>query len=262
MDFLRDPIVWQDEEHPQRGFPAVRAKPGTAVWSRRGLLQIALGCFGWLLVAVLWITQGPPSEGSYLSRWIWLAVFLSAAAVSTTVILNAFMKRSWGVAMVTLALAATAVVATTRHSPQSDHTGPYGKAPKSLPALEALAREHVTHLAVHDWCRAYSDNRERRADQGSRRCPDGYKPFGDASEKRFSELRRKLDAFPYDVSGVAIEYGPSGEIRTATLTLDTIYLGHEWLTYDPGYTLPRDIPRERGYHRIDSDWYHGWEDWN
>jgi hypothetical protein len=33
--------------------------------------------------------------------------------------------------------------------------------------------------------------------------------------------------------------------------------------YSPGYReLPEDIPHEREYKRINSDWYYYWEDWN
>ncbi|WP_145831023.1 hypothetical protein [Actinoplanes teichomyceticus] len=118
---LWDPADRQDGEPPEKGSFAERAGPATAVWSRRGLLQMALGCSGWLPVPVLWLSSGPPFGATFLSKSIWLAILLTAALVSTTVILAACVRRSWGVAWASLALAATGVVVTARHDPQDDY---------------------------------------------------------------------------------------------------------------------------------------------
>jgi len=100
----------------------VRTKPGTALWSRRGLLLTALSCFGWLLaIPLLRLTQAPPLLGSFFSLPIWLGGFLLAAAVSTTVIVIAGMRRSWGVALASLVLGAAGVVAVTRLNSQVDY---------------------------------------------------------------------------------------------------------------------------------------------
>lgn len=50
-----------------------------------------------------------------------LAVLFSAELISTTAILTACMKKSWAVALVSLAVAATGVVVTIRHNPQGDY---------------------------------------------------------------------------------------------------------------------------------------------
>jgi len=144
-------------------------------------------------------------------------------------------------------------------------TTPYEDAGKSLPVLTALAQEHVTFLRVQDWCRAYSDDRERRANrlEGTCTIKDGYKLFDDASEKRFVELQRTLEELPYSVNWITIEYGPSGDMRTADLSIDTVNpFRRDSLVYDPGYTLSADIPGGIVSHRIDADWYYLWEDWN
>ncbi|KUL26297.1 hypothetical protein ADL15_38520 [Actinoplanes awajinensis subsp. mycoplanecinus] len=92
------------------------------MWSRRGLLQTALSCSGWLLlVPLVWLTQDPRFGGAYLSLPIWLSALLFAALVSTTTILVACMKRSWGVALVSLALAAAGMAFTLRQSSQVDY---------------------------------------------------------------------------------------------------------------------------------------------
>jgi hypothetical protein len=88
------------------------------VWSRRGLLQVALGSVGWLLaVPLLWLTQDPPIGGSFLSVPIWLAALILPALVSTAAILIAGTRRSWGVALVSLLVAAGGVAVTARQNP-------------------------------------------------------------------------------------------------------------------------------------------------
>ncbi|GAA2708100.1 hypothetical protein [Actinoplanes palleronii] len=100
----------------------LRPHPGTPLRSRRGLLQTALSCSGWLLlVPLVWFTQDPRFGGSYVSLPIWLAALLFAALMSTTTILLACMQRSWGVALVSLALAATGMAFTLRQSSQIDY---------------------------------------------------------------------------------------------------------------------------------------------
>jgi len=154
-------------------------------------------------------------------------------------------------------------------------TVPYKNAGRSLPVLEALAQEHVTFLRVQDWCRAYSDNRERRASDLAGTCTlewacstptagcDNYQPFDNTSEKRFVELKSKLEDLPYDVLWIEVDYGPDGAPRAAELAVDTVNpFRRDSLIYDPGYRLPRDIPGEIINHRIDANWYYRWEDWN
>ncbi|GLW27764.1 hypothetical protein [Actinoplanes regularis] len=114
MTFLWD---LADRQEPSS---AARAKPGTVVWSRRGLLRAALSCSGWLLaIPLLRLTRMPPLLGSYLVLPIWMASFLLATAVSITAILIACLRRSWGVALASVVLAAAGVV-TTRLNSQVD----------------------------------------------------------------------------------------------------------------------------------------------
>jgi len=50
-----------------------------------------------------------------------LTALVSAALVSTTAILMGCIRRSWGVALLSLALAATGIAVTTRHHSQGDY---------------------------------------------------------------------------------------------------------------------------------------------
>lgn len=142
---------------------------------------------------------------------------------------------------------------------------PYENAGKSLPVLKALAKEHVTYLKNQDGCRAYSDNREQRASKLIAPCPpkDNYQLFDNASEKRFTDLQSMLKDLPYDAYLIDIKYDTDGALKTASLSIESINpFKHDYLTYKPGYMLPADRPGQVENHRIDSDWYHTWEDWN
>ncbi|GAA0517348.1 hypothetical protein Ade02nite_84350 [Paractinoplanes deccanensis] len=111
-------------------------KPRVTLRSRRGLLQAALSGAGWLLVIpLLRFTQRPPLLGSWLSLPLWVAGFLLAAAVSTIAIVVACARRSWGVALASLLLAAIGVVADTRLNSQVDY-------------VDYQYREHRTELAA------------------------------------------------------------------------------------------------------------------
>ena len=107
MDFQWDPVDQPTEPS------------ATAGWSGRGLLQAVLSCAGWpLLIPAWWLAETPLLVGSFVGEWIsWLAV-LFAVLVSTAAILIACVHRSWGVAVVSLCLAAAAVVVVSRHDSQ------------------------------------------------------------------------------------------------------------------------------------------------
>ena len=135
MTFLWEEADRQDEGEIEESSPEAHADPRTALWSRRGLLSAALSCSGWLLVIpLLRLTQSPPLLGSSFALPIWVAGFLFAAAVSITAILIACVKRSWGVALASLVLAATGVVAVTQLNSQVD-------------IVDYQYREHRTALA-------------------------------------------------------------------------------------------------------------------
>ena len=123
MTFWQDQVDRQDAE-PEEVSSAARVEPRTALWSRRGLLWAALSCAGWLLVIpVLQFTRLPSLFWGYLAELIWVAAVFAAAAVSITAILIASVRRSWGVALASVVLAATGVVAMTRLNSPLDFVG-------------------------------------------------------------------------------------------------------------------------------------------
>lgn len=91
----------------------------TAAWSGRGLLQAALSGAGWLLlIPAWWLAETPLLVGSFVGWWISLLAVLFAALVSIAAILIACVHRSWGVAVVSLCLAAAAFVVVSRQDSQ------------------------------------------------------------------------------------------------------------------------------------------------
>lgn len=108
MDFQWDPVDQPTEPS------------ATAAWSGRGLLQAVLSCAGWLLlVPAWWLAETPLFVGSFVGWGISWVALLFAVLVSIAAILIACVRRSWGVAVVSLCLAATAFVVVSRHDSQA-----------------------------------------------------------------------------------------------------------------------------------------------
>ncbi|KUL29699.1 hypothetical protein [Actinoplanes awajinensis] len=107
MDFPWDPV---DQ-------PVEPSAP--AAWSGRGVLQASLSCAGWLLLIPAWWLAGTPLlVGSFVGWWISLLAALFAVLVSIAAILIACARGSWGVAVVSLCLAAAAFVVVSRQDSQ------------------------------------------------------------------------------------------------------------------------------------------------
>lgn len=120
---------------------AAPARPRVAVRSRRGLLLIALGSSGWLLLVPLtWRARVPLLGGFYVGVSILLVGFLLAALVSITAVLAACVRRSWGVASVIVAVAVTAVVVVTRQGTGGDYIDHQYRTHRA--ALVALAGDY------------------------------------------------------------------------------------------------------------------------
>ncbi|XVU22808.1 hypothetical protein ACQPZJ_36885 [Actinoplanes sp. CA-054009] len=141
----------------------------------------------------------------------------------------------------------------------------YDEAPKALPVLQSLTEEHVTFLRAQDWCQAYADDRERRANdlRGSCTLKDGYEQFDAAAEKRFTTLRDKLKDLPYDVFWVSLTYASDGTLTNAALMVDAINpLKRDTLYYEPGHAPPTSLNQDVACYPIDANWYYCSEDWN
>jgi hypothetical protein len=107
MDFTWDPV----DQPPEPS--------ATAAWSVRGLLQAVLSGVGWLLlVPAWWLAETPVLVGSFVGWLIELSAVVFAVLVSIAAILIAGVRRSWGVAVMSLCLAAGAFVVVSRQDSQ------------------------------------------------------------------------------------------------------------------------------------------------
>jgi hypothetical protein len=107
MDFQWDPVDQPTEPS------------ATAASSGRGLLQAVLGSAGWLLlIPAWWLAETPLLVGSFVGWSISLLAVLFAVLISIAAILIACVRGSWGVAVVSLCLAAAAVVVVSRQDSQ------------------------------------------------------------------------------------------------------------------------------------------------
>lgn len=135
-------FLWEATDGPDADEPReVRAGRRTALRSRRGLVQVVAGAAGWVLVLpLLWLARDSSFGGSYFSLPLWFGALLLAVLVSTTAVLVAGVRRSWGVAVVSLALAAAGVVAAPRPSSPVEYVDRQYRDHRA--ALSALARDY------------------------------------------------------------------------------------------------------------------------
>nr|GID84100.1 hypothetical protein Ade03nite_30240 [Actinoplanes derwentensis] len=83
------------------------------------MLHAALGGAGWLLlIPAGWLAETPLLAGTFAGWWISLLAVVFAVLVSVAAILIACVRGSWGVAVVSLCLAAAAVVVVSRQDSQ------------------------------------------------------------------------------------------------------------------------------------------------
>lgn len=95
------------------------AESSVPAWSGRGLLQVVLSGAGWLLLIPAWWLAGTPwLVGSFVGWSISALAALFAVLISVAAILIACVRGSWGVAVVSVGLAAAAVVVVSRYDSQ------------------------------------------------------------------------------------------------------------------------------------------------
>jgi hypothetical protein len=209
-----DEVEREGDEAIEEASPVAPAEPRTALQSRRGLLLTAVSCSGWLLVIpLLRFTREPPLLGSSFSLPIWVAGFLFATAVSVTVIVVACVRRSWGVALAGVVLAATGVVANTRLNGQVDY-------------VDYQYREHRTGLA-----QLAGEYRAGRLD-GRLTLPPGLRSISPSGYAYATPTALYIQLWQNwrAESGTGLAYfadPPTAQTRIATADGDTGYPQHE-----------------------------------
>jgi hypothetical protein len=132
---------------------------------------------------------------------------------------------------------------------------------KLFPSLET---DRVTGFRYQDWCQVLGYKRGNLA-----QWTEGDKPPRPAKRDAAgfdvvskSDLERVWKEVRSTGTGVffieEIEFDATGRVKHGVFHCDA---GQKYI-FDPGYTLPADMPNEIWHTRIDSDWYYVLEDWN
>ena len=131
---------------------------------------------------------------------------------------------------------------------------------KLFPSLEA---DQVTAFRYQDWCQIL----------GYKRGAFGFSTEGDLPRPATrnaanfdttarSDLERIWKDIKASGTGVyfieEIEFDASGRVNYGVFHCG----GGQRYVFDPGFTLPADIPNERWHTKVDSDWYYVLEEWN
>ncbi|GAB2586309.1 hypothetical protein Aab01nite_51740 [Paractinoplanes abujensis] len=207
-------FLWETAGQPEIPAPRVR------LWSRRGLLRIALGGTGWLLLLPLRrLVETSALGGPYVGLAIFLGAFVVAALVSTAVILFACARSAWGVAAVSLLLAVVAGIAAVPRDYETGYVDYQFR--KHRTALASLAQDYRAGRLEDDGLTLPPDLRALS--------PSGYAYAGDTV--LFVQLWQNWRA----EAGTGLAYltqPPTAETRITTASGDFGYprrrLGDGW----------------------------------
>ena len=132
--------------------------------------------------------------------------------------------------------------------------------------FSTLESERVTALRHQDWCQVLGYKRGMfcHSTEGNRPHPATRDAIGfDATAK--SDLERIWKKVQDAKVGVLlisdIEFDASGHVKRGEFDCSSGFVRQRYV-FDPGYTLPADMPNQMWHTRIDSDWYYVLEDWN
>jgi len=134
---------------------------------------------------------------------------------------------------------------------------------KLFPVLEA---DQVTALRYQDWCKVI--RYQKGAYASSRQSTCAYlagtdpKEFDSAAKADLERIWGDVKASKAGVILISeVRFDGSGRLVRAEFDCSEGFVRQRYV-YDPGYSLPSDIPNERWHTAIDGDWYYIREDWN
>jgi hypothetical protein len=137
----------------------------------------------------------------------------------------------------------------------------------TFPVLEEV---RVRGFRNQDWCRFIDyprgafTNLPSGDDSDTCNLFDGKAlAFDDAAKADFDRVRQELDASGVHGDWVLnVTYNAGGQLNGAEFAVQGGAFDRWSYVYDPGGTMPEDIPDEEEYAPINGDWYFWWEDWN
>lgn len=131
---------------------------------------------------------------------------------------------------------------------------------QSFSALEQL---QVQAYRNQDWCKnifyrrgKFSNNIDRSTCNLFAGTPQ---PFDAQAQQDFATIEQAIAATGVKLLYIStLKYTANRSLSGADFTLEG---GSEYV-YEPAYTLPENIPNEREYTAVNSDWYFVSSDWN
>ncbi|MGV3659265.1 MAG: hypothetical protein ACO1TE_03750 [Prosthecobacter sp.] len=134
---------------------------------------------------------------------------------------------------------------------------------RAFPLLEA---DKVTAIRHQDWCQVLGYARGNFANTTTTTCcfivEEPRNMFDEQARADLERIWKEIQATQSGVFEIArIRYGPTGKLIFAEFDCSSGF-SRERYVFDPGHTLPADVPAERLHTKINADWYHVREDWN
>ena len=129
-----------------------------------------------------------------------------------------------------------------------------------------LEAQQVKAYRNQGWCQVLSYAGGQFANTNTGTCvwlADGpTKPFSAIARTDLGKMRKSIRSTGTGVIIISkASYDTSGKLNHAEFHWGRGFSRNSYV-YDPGYTLPEDIPHERWCTAIDKNWYYKREDWN
>lgn len=145
----------------------------------------------------------------------------------------------------------------------SEHSRDTASLKKLFPHLEA---KEVSAFRYQDWCQVIGYNRGMfyHSTEGTAPHPAtrDAKTFDPTARAHLEAIWKALEASDTGVFLISdIKFDPSGGVIHGEFDCSSGFVRQRYV-FDPGYSLPADLPNERWHTKVDSDWYYVLEDWN
>lgn len=149
-------------------------------------------------------------------------------------------------------------------------TGNLAKYSRDTQALETifpvLEADKITAFRYQDWCKVMGYQRGSYASSLQSTCVYILKAdpveFDAAALADLERVWKKVEATRTDVFLIqSVRFDASGRVAYGEFSYGKGFARNSYV-YNPGYTLPKDIPNERWHTAIDANWYQVTEDWN
>lgn len=143
----------------------------------------------------------------------------------------------------------------------SDHLENTRALQKAFPILEA---DQVTAFRYQDWCKVISYSRGSFANSTEATCVfmvvETPNPFDAEAEIDLDRIWKEVRSTRSGVFIISeIRYNPTGKLIRGEFDCSSGFVRSRYV-FDPGYTLPDDLPGERLHTKINAEWYHISED--